>query len=469
MNPVHLDGGPDGLANRTFFLLYAYFHPARKLQVSMKTNLSTPAPSNGSPSGSAAPVPFSEHIRRQFESQHRRHELASDLTCYRPGNALHSIRYIAHPHGLHVARWLKVLSYTQAHVTIDTANPVPAFSNDFVTANPVLPAWLKLPMTIRYFLAGLALRYTKPACPDELIHAHCASGNGTLAWLSSRRYVLGTYGSEIYGARQRGRLYCWLLKQILQNAERISVGSFESTKILVEDFQVPPEKIYFFHLGYDDENFFALDHAQRMELRAIRNLPVDEPVWVINRRTDPHYRTQEVVNGFLSYSQMGGRGRLIVLCGDHQPEYTKSICDEIESHPHGDRVVVVDRMLSPKELGSWLQISDFSVSVPKTDNFSVSTLESLACGAIPILSNLEGYAMLRHCKPVQWMTKYSVADFAQIFAKTAATWPTSYQASRKVCLQFVADGYSTDGAVRDIAAFYLGDRSRQAVVTKKAA
>lgn len=432
--------------------------PSNPVQPAVKTSGTAPTA-----------VPFAEHIRQQFESLHRKPELAQDLTCFRPGGPLASIRYFAHPHGLHVARWLKVLSHTPVSVAIDTANPVPAFKNEYLSANPVLPRWLRLPMTIRYFLAGLVLRYTRPASPDELIHAHCASGNGTMAWLSGRRYLIGTYGSEIYGARQRGRIYCWLLKQILQGAERISVGSLESTKILVDEYNIPHERIYFFHLGYDDESFRPLEHSQRMGLRVERNLPVDEPIWVVNRRTDPHYRTQEVVDGFLSFSQMGGRGRLIVLCGDHQPEYTKSICERINSHPQGDRVVVVDRMLDPKELASWLQLGDFSVSVPKTDNFSVSTVESLACGTIPILADLEGYAMLRHCQPVQWMNQFEVSDFAKTFARTAAIWPSAYEAHRKVCLQFISDGYSTEGAVRDIAAFYLGDRHRQEAIAKRAA
>ena len=435
----------------------------------MKTPLNSQNDSVSPSAGKPSPVPFTEHIRRQFESLQRKPELANELTCFRSSGPLARIRYFAHPHGLHVARWLKVLAHTSATVAIDTANPVDSFSNDYVSAHPVLPGWLRLPMTIRYLLTGLALRYTKPASPQEIVHAHCASGNGLVAWLSGRRYLLGTYGSEIYGAKQRGRIYCWLLKNILQGADRISVGSLESTKLLTEEYDIPAERIYFFHLGYDDESFRALDPSQRSQLRVSRNLPIDEPIWVVNRRTDPHYRTRQVVDGFLSYSKMGGRGRLIVLCGDHQPEYTKSICEVVQADPHGDRVVVVDRMLNPKELASWLQLGDFSISVPKTDNFSLSTLESLGCGTIPILADLEGYAMLRPCRPIQWMKQFEVSDFAQTFARTAAIWPSPYDAHRKECLQFVADGFSTEGAVRDIAAFYLGERHRQTAVARRAA
>ena len=177
----------------------------------------------------------------------------------------------------------------------------------------------------------------------------------------------------------------------------------------------------------------------------------------------------EVVSGFLQYCQDNARGRLILLCGDHQPEYTKAIRDVIQSHVEGHRVVVVERMLSSKELASWVQLGDYSLSVPKTDNFSISTVESMGCGTVPILANLEGYSMLRACPAVRWMTRFDPADFTSMFAETAKSWPSPLDAQRKECVQFVQDGYSTEGAIRDIAAFYLGNRQRQAAILKRAA
>ena len=434
----------------------------------MESTLNAPTPAM-TDANATRPLPFADHIRNQFESLRRQPELANDLNCFRPGEALTSIRYIAHSHSVHVARWLKVLSHTKTKDTIDTANPIPPFSNDYVASIPLLPQWLRLPMTIRYFLGGLVLRFWATRPSNELIHAHSASGNGLVAWMSGRRYVLGTYGSEIYGAKQRGKIYCWMLNKILQKADRISVGSLESIKILTEEYGIPAERIYFFHLGYDDTNFRPLEHSQRTQSRKDRQLPADEPIWVVNRRTHPHYRTMELVSGFLQYCQDNARGRLVLLCGDHLPEYTKGIRDVIQANPAGHRVVVIEQMLSAKELASWVQLGDYSLSVPKTDNFSISTLESMGCGTVPILANLEGYSMLRACRAVRWMTRFEPADFATTFTETAKSWPAPLDAQSKECVRFVQDGYSTEGAIRDIAAFYLGNRQRQAAILKKAA
>jgi len=413
-------------------------------------------PDSATPDKTSWKVEFAEHIRSQFESLQRLTALAPDLTCYEPGQPLARLRFIAHAHGLHVARWLALLSHTSAKVEIDTANDVAAFANEIVSARPVLPRWLKLPMTVRYFLGGLVLRWKRKRSDQCLVHAHCASGNGLMAWLSGYRYVLGTYGSEIYDAHRRGSIYRWMLTQVLRRADRIQVGSTESVKLLQEKFGIPAERIYCLHLGLNEQYFHAVNDERRAELRSEVNLPTGEPIWIVNRRTDPHYRTLEVVQGFLNYCQLGGRGRLVLLCGDHQPDYTESVCQTIRAHADGQRVTVVDRMLTPKGMGTWLQLGDFSISVPKTDNFSVSTYESLGCGAVPIVANLEAYNQLRDCAAVHWMTDFEPSDFTKVFARTAATWPKPHHIHRKECLQFAKEGFSSENALRDLTAFYLG-------------
>lgn len=421
------------------------------------------------PGSVPSPAPITNHLRRQFESIQRQPLLAADLRCFDSGEPLSVIRYMANAHSVHVARWLKILSHTKARIEIDTANAFPAFSSEFISAIPALPRWLRLPMVLRYAICGLLLRWRRSQSADTVIHAHGASGNGFMAWLSGQRYVVGTYGSEIFGAKERGRLYRWLLRKILQRAERISVCSEDCTKILVEQFGIPIERIYNFHLGYDDSTFRPLDQKQRRSLRFERQLPLGEPVWVVNRRTHPHYRTLDVVEGFLEYCQHGGTGRLVLLCGDQQADYTKTICEVIRARSAENRIIVVERMLAAPELASWLQISDYSVSVPRTDNFSISTLESMGCGAVPILADLEAYCLLRPCQSVRWMTSFEVSDFAKVFAETARSWPLLHDSQRTDCFQFVQDGFSTEGAIRDVAAFYLGRPLHQDLSIKQAA
>ena len=157
-------------------------------------------------------------------------------------------------------------------------------------------------------------------------------------------------------------------------------------------------RLYCLHLGLDDSCFHGVSESQRMQLRRDVNLPTDEPIWIVNRRTHPHYRTHEIVKGFLDYTGRSPRGRLVLLCGVHQPDYTQSICELIKSHPEGQRVTVIQPMLSFKEVASWLQLSDYSISVPKTDMFSIATYESAWLWGGTDCADLEAYRPLTACK-----------------------------------------------------------------------
>lgn len=369
---------------------------------------------------------------------------------------LSRVHYAANPDSVHVARWVKILQRARCQVTIDTADRVASSSNGQVEVRPLLPKWLRLPMPVRYFLAGLVKRVADRGETHEVFHAHSASGNGLMAWVSGRPYLVGTYGSEILCAGERGPVYRWVLKRILARADRISACSAETITVLCEQFEVPRERIYFFHLGYDEDTFHPANPDRRRQLRRDRSLPLDEPVWIVNRRTRPLYRTLEVVEGFLRHCDGGGRGRLVLICGDDLPDYTRQVCQRIETSPHTERVHVVQGMLSQSELAQWLQLGDFTLSVPQSDNFSISPLESMGCGAIPILADLVAYEPLRPCAAVRWMSSFSPDDFRAMFIQTSAISPNERARHQRECLAFVRRGFSTDGAIRTVEAFYRG-------------
>lgn len=396
-----------------------------------------------------------DRVRSIFDGVKRQKKLATDLECFRKGGSLSTIHYIANANSIHVAQWLNLFAHTDVKIVMQTANPSFEYASDCFSSSRILPNWLKLPMLARYVLAGLVLRFSRPV-EAGLIHAHSASGNGFVAWLSGRPYVIGAYGSEIFASHERGFVYRWLLRQILHKADRIQVASTECTKVLQDVYGIPKERIYCFHLGLDEKTFHGVDDSCRHELRRRESLPVDEPIWVVNRRTHPHYRTQEVVEGFLKYCESHETGHLALMCGEHQPDYTEQIREIVRQHAHGKRVTIIDRMLTHPQVAEWLQLADFAISVPKTDMFSVSTYQALGCGAISILSNLESYDPLRACQPVRWMDQFEPDDFARMFHETASSWPTPHDEHRQVCMRFTRARFSTEKAIRDIASFYRG-------------
>ena len=400
--------------------------------------------------------PGLEHVHQRFEEVRRERRLAPELKCFDSDRELANLHFIANANSIHVVQWLKLFAHTGATVKIETANPSFEFSNECLSSHQILPNWTKGPMVLRYFLAGLRLRFSRKRDKSQWLHVHGASGNGLIAWLSGHPYVIGTYGSEIFGSNERGFLYRCLMTRILRGATRIQAASQECITILRDLYGIPEERLYCFHLGLDEKTFHGVDPEQRAQLRKQAEMPLDQPVWISNRRTHPHYRTADVVEGFLAFASQQPKGRLVLLSGEHDPEYTRQIQQMCAAHDQGHRVTIIERLLTHPQVAAWLQLADFAISVPKTDMLSVSTYQALGCGAVAILSDLKSYDPLRPCGPIHWMQQYEPGDFASMFKSTAETWPTSYEAQRKICLQFTRDRYSTENAVRDIAAFYLG-------------
>ena len=93
----------------------------------------------------------------------------------------------------------------------------------------------------------------------------------------------------------------------------------------------------------------------------------------------------------------------------------------------------------------------------------------MGCGTVPVLSNLSGYDELRACRPVRWVDRFEPVDFCEMFVSTAATWVTARDSDKAECIRFVQAGYSTEKAIRDIAAFYLGSPLVKADSFRKAA
>lgn len=360
---------------------------------------------------------------------------------------------IANPYSVHVDRWLKLFRRAGIDVRIETAE---RSGTRLPTAAPVeflVPDWLSGPMVVRYLWAGAAALRRRRR-PGEVLHAHCTSGSGFIAWLSRTPYIVTTYGSEIFAADDRGRLYRWLIRRVLRRARLVTATTPRMAETLQQHFDVPADRIRTFSLGYDADVFMTVDEAARERLRRDLDLPGDERVWVVNRRSLPLYRTVEVVTGFLSYCERHAVGRLVVLSGDDDADYTRQLRSLIAASPAGTRVQIIREFLPPEDVAAWLQAADFAISVPRTDQLSTSILEAMACGVIPVLSDLDAYRPLLACPAIERVQDCSPVGFARMFMRQALLDETELSARRRACAEFVRTHYAEAGVVTQVRALF---------------
>lgn len=299
------------------------------------------------------------------------------------------ITLLANPYSPHVRHWEDILFFGGYKVTILTAHP---HKSDFLVSSKVtdiLPFSLaNMPMFFRYIMTGLFLRFSKKYTFD-FIHAHNTSGYGLSALLSGAPFIITTYGSEIFNSVNRGWLYRYLIKTVLKRAMAITSASPKMTELLITDFGIDKHKIHEFSLGVS--NVFFYDQIGRNKIRNILKLD-SYPVWCVNRRIHPLYHTVELIKAFVEFRRDTGIGFLLVLEGDSDPTYLNLV----EKLCVGQECVKLIRGFKQQdELRAYLSAADFSISVPESDQLSSSILEGAACGAIPLLANLESYSAVK--------------------------------------------------------------------------
>jgi glycosyltransferase involved in cell wall biosynthesis len=333
------------------------------------------------------------------------------------------VTFLANPYSVHVGLWCKAAAECRIPVHIETASRPRDERPPGATIEHRTPDWLRGPNTLRYLWMAVANRFRRRR-PDEIVHAHCTSGNGFVAWLSGDPYILTTYGTEVMLADRRGRIFAWMIGRILRGAERLTASSTEMVDELTEKHNIPRERIHLFDLGIEQDVFYPLDAPRRARLRADLGVPEDEPVWVSIKRAVPWNHTTELLQGFLQYCRSNPRGRLVVLCGDSLPDYVARVRAITQASPFRDRVHLVESWLDQAGVARWLQAADFCLSVADSDQMAHSILESMACGATPILIDIPGYKPLKERgAPVIWIDDGSPDALCEVYTRTAVTLP----------------------------------------------
>jgi glycosyltransferase involved in cell wall biosynthesis len=285
----------------------------------------------------------------------------------------------------------------------------------------ILPKWAKKTGIFRYIIGGIKARHVLRNNDIYLLHAHNTSGYGLMALLSGFKYIVTTYGSEIYRARSRGKIYRFLIKKILDKSQKVTASSIKMSRELESSFSIDPNKINLFSLGVDRNIFYRRPKPSLSDLHVKYNIKKSDKIWIINRRVLPLYNTNEVIRGFLQFTKQSKRAcKLFVICGEYDADYLADIQALIEGTSSKNNVFFIKEFLSQNEIAKLLSIGDFSISVPNTDQLSSSILESISCCTIPILSDIEAYESLKNKKIALFAKDLSAKGFYDIFLKTSS-------------------------------------------------
>lgn len=208
----------------------------------------------------------------------------------------------------------------------------------------------------------------------DFINPHYITSHGFLLAIISKfnlhRYKLiqSTWGTDILVTPFKNKIYYHLTKFALNQADLITSDSDYMTEIIRK---LSKSETITFTFGLD-------------EIPDISNSQKEENLFYSNRMLIENYNIREVILLFSRISKVNSLARLVI---SHDGELRNELEGLSKELGLQDKIAFKG-FISPEEQISWYNKSQFYISIPTSDSTSVSLLEAMAYGCIPILSDI---------------------------------------------------------------------------------
>jgi glycosyltransferase involved in cell wall biosynthesis len=211
------------------------------------------------------------------------------------------------------------------------------------------------------------------AVDADWLHAHYLTSHGSLAWAAKlgwrlRAQIAGSaWGSDILVTPQRGGAWRWMTKKVLRHCALATSDSLYMTERMRE-------------LGAGEVMTFPFG-LEALPKQNAKKLP-----WLCfaNRGLEPIYRPHLVIDAFARIAAAQPEARLVVA---NDGSLRQALEADVSARGLADKVTFVGRLDAATQAAHYAR-STWFLSLPESDSVSVSVLEAMAHGCVPLLSDL---------------------------------------------------------------------------------
>ncbi|MBT9595606.1 MAG: glycosyltransferase [Vitreoscilla sp.] len=220
-----------------------------------------------------------------------------------------------------------------------------------------------LPRVVRWLL------YVQP----DWLAPHYLSSHGTLAWLAVcwggvRARIAGSaWGSDILVAPERSRVMRWLTRRVLRACTLCTSDSAH----MAERMRA---------LGAGEVMTFPFG----LECLPLATADKDPALFYANRGLEPIYAPERMLSVFAGLATGWPEARLVVANDGSLRERMRA---DAKAMGLAQRVAFVGRLDAASQ-AAYYGRATWYLSLPRSDSVSVSVLEAMGHGCIPILSDL---------------------------------------------------------------------------------
>ena len=268
---------------------------------------------------------------------------------------------------LHTRRWAEHFRARGHEVRVWSLEPPPPPFEAESLPNPPLPGVLRYPM------AAPALARALERYAPDLVDAHFVPNYGLLGALAGRRPLSVTaWGSDLLVTARRNPLQRARARFVLERADLV-LADAENLGAAARALAPDPSRIHVVPWGVDRARFTP-------------GTGREPGLLLCNRMHEPVYDHATLLEGVRPVlEQIAGTRLVIAGDGSLRGSLERLAAQRL---PAG-RWTFVGR-LDESAMAHWLERADVYLSSSRSDSTSLSLLEAMAAGAVPVVSDIPG-------------------------------------------------------------------------------
>ncbi|OGF47330.1 MAG: hypothetical protein A2452_13145 [Candidatus Firestonebacteria bacterium RIFOXYC2_FULL_39_67] len=232
-------------------------------------------------------------------------------------------------------------------------------------------------------------KLVKKIAPDVL-HGQYLSDYGYYASaLNYNPFVASGWGSDILIYPDIKRKYFDRIRLVLEKADCVTVEANYLADHLRRRFKVPGKKIAVFPWGIRNDIFNR--KSKKREVAALfKKYRIKQGSRVIfsPRSISLIYGIYVILGAIPVVLSKFPKVMFVFARGYSEDNYLNSIKAFIKRDRLEKHIRILDKLVTSKEMAAWFSVSEAFVSAPYSDAISVSVLEGMASGCIPVLTDI---------------------------------------------------------------------------------
>jgi L-malate glycosyltransferase len=286
---------------------------------------------------------------------------------------------------IHYQRWIRDLKNAGHDVFVFSPWEEKSENNhiEFVSTPkapfPIFPVVrLSLKMMYRIKLARRVRKSLQTMKPD-IVHAHFLTDSGWIgAWTKFSPFIVTAHGSDVLIHPVESTIYRRAVKFVLKRAHKVVIVAEHLTDNLLK-FGCQREKISWIP-NYVEQEFFISPAEIENKFGDVRVAPKI----LSARKLDPIYNVETLIRAAAIVIKKYPQAEFRIIDNGQELDKLKDLTQELKIQPN---VIFIGRV-QHEALADYFKKSHIYVSTALSDGLSVTTLEGMASGMYPIITDI---------------------------------------------------------------------------------